>query len=154
LRVSFKPIAVVVLERETIEGILTRMAKRGMAKVVSKTGGLDDFGIDSVKRGCLGLPLKTQLSQSPPNLCDLDCVFLSGVENVRFAGTHNLRYSRQSPKSGRIQNPVAIPFERATLICLARFVAAAFPKPWAGGRSPGLPSRHPRHAALRTIVQP
>ncbi len=70
------------------------MPKRGMPKIMSQACGFDYLSIYTEFLAKLRLFLLAHLSEPPPDLCDLERVLLTSVENIRFTRSHNLRYAR------------------------------------------------------------
>jgi hypothetical protein len=60
---------------------------------MSKTGGFDDFWVKPVLLSFFRLILTKPLRETPANLGYFDAVLMARVENIRFAGAHNLRYA-------------------------------------------------------------
>src|SRR3954464_6353023 len=112
------------------------MSKWRMSEIVRQRCRLDYVRIDLfATRFQLSLiPNGEPLGQPPGELCHLKCVRESIVKDVALSRTGDLRYSRKSPESRRIQNAVAV--------CLL-WVAAIGPRVafWLRGRMTSLLAR-------------
>lgn len=104
----------------------SNVPERRMSEVMYERGGLDDVRTQS-SPGISGRWLFPEelLGKSAPDLGDLQRVGQAVMEQVALGSANHLRHPRQTSQGVRIEDAIAIAFERGPLLEFLRIRLAA-----------------------------